>query len=175
MTEQAHQPWHHPACLSEEDLLEQCLFGKGRSSGPGGQHRNKVETAVMLTHEPTGVHAKAGERRSQSENKRVALKRLRLALATEHREGVPVGEIGSDLWRSRLRGTRVEINPGHWDYPSLLAEAMDVLADARWDPSRAALRLDTTASQIIKLIREHPPALGKLNEERKVKGKHTFH
>ena len=35
------------------------------SSGPGGQHRNKVETAVVITHTPSGIQGEASERRSQ--------------------------------------------------------------------------------------------------------------
>ena len=58
----------HPAALSPEELLHQCRARRTRRSGPGGQHRNKVETAGVLTHAPTGVQAEANERRSQAEN-----------------------------------------------------------------------------------------------------------
>lgn len=157
----------HPATLSDEDLLKECQIGKGRSSGPGGQHRNKVETQVTITHLPTGVTARAGERRSAEENKRVAIRRLRLALAVEVRTVVPAGEIRSDLWRSRCTPDgRIVCNPAHRDYPSLLAEALDVLAAAGWDPRKAALRLCCSPSQLVKLVKEHPPALEALNRER---------
>ena len=81
----------HPAALDDEELLGQCSLGRGRSSGPGGQHRNKVETKITIKHTPTGISAQAGERRSQGENKRVAVFRLRTALAVGHRCGVPMG------------------------------------------------------------------------------------
>ena len=51
------------------------------AGGPGGQHRNKTESAVRLTHPPTGVTVTATERRSQHENREVALERLRERIA----------------------------------------------------------------------------------------------
>ena len=51
-----------------------------RSSGPGGQHRNVTDSAVRIRHIPTGVVAQASERRSQSQNRELALERLRIAL-----------------------------------------------------------------------------------------------
>ena len=159
-------PWPHPACLPDEELLKGCTLSRGRSSGPGGQHRNKVETEVIITHDATGIRTHAGERRSQIENKRVALFRMRLALATNERTPVPTGEIGSPLWRSRVRAGKIAVNPEHTDFPSMLAEAMDVIAAAAWDPKNAALRLDCSASQLIKLIKDHPPAFERWNRER---------
>lgn len=186
MTPTKPPPWSHPAALDDDALLAQCEFARGRSTGPGGQHRNKVETLVDLTHRSTGISAHAGERRSVRENKPVALRRLRLKLATQIRCAVPLGEIGSELWKSRLRpskrgpgsqpsaGGRIECNPRHRDYPALLAEAMDVIADAGWDARRAALRLEVSATQLIKLIKEHPPALEVLNEHRQQRGAHSL-
>jgi len=148
---------------------------RGRSSGPGGQHRNKVETQVTIHHHPTGLVGQAGERREGRVNHRNALFRLRLALATEVRTAVPRGEVGSPLWSSRLVRKRLEdgtsrnhiaCNPEHADYPSLLAEAMDVIDAANYEVRTAAVRLRTTSSQLLKLIANHPPALERVNAER---------
>ena len=57
-------------------LLSDCDVEFFRAGGPGGQHRNKVETGVRLHHRPTGFKVQATERRSQSQNKSLALKRL---------------------------------------------------------------------------------------------------
>jgi hypothetical protein len=71
----------HPCQLSEAKLLSQCRIEFTRRGGPGGQHRNKVESAVVLIHEPTQILAEASERRDQSQNRRVALGRLRRQLS----------------------------------------------------------------------------------------------
>lgn len=59
--------------IKEEDLEITHLKG----SGPGGQNRNKRMTAVRVKHLPTGIVVTASERRSQEQNKEMALSRLR--------------------------------------------------------------------------------------------------
>ena len=62
---------------SDEDLLRECEIDTFRSSGPGGQHVNKTETAVRLKHLPSGVVVTAREERSQHRNKMLCLQKLR--------------------------------------------------------------------------------------------------
>lgn len=64
------------ASLDRETRID--LF---RGSGPGGQHRNRRETAVRLTHLPSGVVVTATERRSQLQNIELAYERLAQRLA----------------------------------------------------------------------------------------------
>ena len=64
-----------------EALEKECRVEFTRGSGPGGQHRNKVETVVRLTHLPTGIVVTGSERRSQGRNRQAALERLAKKLA----------------------------------------------------------------------------------------------
>jgi hypothetical protein len=158
----------HPASLAPERLLKECDQRFLRRSGPGGQNRNKVETAVILTHRPTGLVAEANERRSQSENREQALARLRVILALQIR--LPVGDKPSTLWQSRLRGGRISVNPSHEDFPALLAEALDAVTSFDGDVHAAAERLGCTPSQLVKFLKNEPKALVLLNAMRSEKG-----
>jgi ribosome-associated protein len=60
-----------------EVLKKQVVIETYRSRGPGGQRKNKVETAVRLKHLPSGITVVATEHRSQAENRKLALERLR--------------------------------------------------------------------------------------------------
>jgi protein subunit release factor B len=60
-----------------EILKKKVVIETYRSRGPGGQRKNKVETAVRIKHLPSGITVVATEHRSQSENRRLAFERLR--------------------------------------------------------------------------------------------------
>lgn len=168
----------HPAAMAPDALAAECDFRATRRSGPGGQNRNKVETAVVLTHRPTGIRAEASERRTQGENRRTALARLRIELALAIRRPIARADgepyVPSGLWRSRCRGGRIVINPGHDDFPALLAEALDVLTAMDDDPRAASEALGCSATQLVKLLGEEPRALAPVNERRRQAGRHPL-
>ena len=72
-----------------EALLKDIQFQPLRASGPGGQHRNKVETAIRATHLPTGITVIATEHRSQYRNKKLALARLQTRLNIRNKPRKP--------------------------------------------------------------------------------------
>jgi len=160
----------HPAGFPEDRLMVDCDVRRLRRSGPGGQHRNKVETAVQLLHRPTGIAAEANERRIQAQNRAMALRRLRLNLALEVRTPRPDDHPPSPLWRSRCRGDRIVVATDHADFPPLLAEALDTIAACDADVKHAAERLGCTTSQLVKFLAKEPRALGTVNAWRAERG-----
>jgi hypothetical protein len=164
----------HPAAREPAALLAECDVQRTRRSGPGGQHRNKTETAVVLQHLPTGVRAEASERRSQAQNLEVALARLRVNLALELRLPLEADSSASPLWQSRCRSGRIVVNPDHADFPALLAEALDVLAARALDFKSAAEFLGTTASQLTRFLKLEPRAFSQVNSGRKEVGLHPL-
>jgi len=67
-------------------LARDCEFEAYRSSGPGGQKKNKTESSVRVRHLPTGIVRIATEDRSQLRNRRRALERVWAELARRARK-----------------------------------------------------------------------------------------
>ncbi len=160
----------HPAALPIDVLVADCDVVRTRRSGPGGQHRNKVETAVVITHRPTGLVGQASERRSQDLNRQVAEQRLRVRLAIEVRSPIRQDVPASLVWQSRVRSQKLAVSTEHEDFPALLAEVLDRLAACQWDLVVAADQLGISASQVVKLLKQAPEALLRCNAARQERG-----
>lgn len=158
----------HPADLTPAKLLAECVVRRQRRSGPGGQHRNKVETAVVIVHQPTGIRSEATEQRSQATNRQVAIHRLRVKLAIQVRSKMDIscGCSASPLWRSRLRSQKISIARTHEDFPSLLAESLNCLSMLDFDVKECAQQLGTSSSQLVRFFKLEPEALIYVNERR---------
>jgi len=70
-------------------LKKQVIVETYRSSGPGGQRKNKTETAVRLRHLLSGITVTATEYRSQAQNRKLAFERLRQRLLRLNRPRRP--------------------------------------------------------------------------------------
>ncbi len=162
---------NHPATLSIKALLAECQFERTRRGGPGGQHRNKVESAIVVTHVPTNVSGQASERRSQHANRDIAIERLRVNLAlTVRREINADAIVPSERWQTRCRAGRIGVSVRHEDFAALLAEALDVLSANKFSLPTAAELLTVSSSQLIKVLKLEPAAMQQLNENREKLG-----
>ena len=164
----------HPAAMAEEELLRRCKVRRQRRSGPGGQHRNKVETAIVIVHEPTGLRCEASERRSQEENRTRALFRLRVNLALQVRSAVQIPPKPSDLWNSRNVAGKIAVNSSHQHFPALLAEALDAVLAAEMDAKQASQWLGCSPSQLVKFLQRESRAMEWINRERRAKGQTIY-
>ena len=127
--------------LSDSDLR----FDYYRGSGPGGQHRNKTDSAVRVTHLPSGLVATCAAGRSQHQNKEQAVEVLRgrLAHAAETRRAAELaaqrGELPDAGFGQRIRSyvlTPYTLVTDHRtglktpDSAGVLAGDLDALIDA---------------------------------------------
>ena len=163
----------HPACLDTETLLKDCQVQHVRRSGPGGQHRNKVETGVVIMHVPTEIIGEASETRQQARNRIAALFRLRVNLAIDYRTDF-CSERPSLLWESRLNQGTIKVNSEHQDFPALLAEALDTISHFQFDLKQASHFLSCSSSQLVKFCKKEPRAFAWINQQRQTLGLHPF-
>ncbi|KAA5547320.1 peptide chain release factor-like protein [Roseiconus nitratireducens] len=162
----------HPTLLSLTQLLDRCDLRTQRRSGPGGQHRNKTSSGAFLTDRETGLVGEATERRSQAQNRDVALQRLRYLLAIEIRTPSPLVEDGGAVdsleseFRQRYTGHPFRLNESNPDKAALLALLLNDLWVAGGQPSLVAPAWSVSTSKLTNLLRSHPPALGRVNQFR---------
>ena len=139
--------------LSEQQLLAECRCDTMRGTGPGGQKRNKTESAVRVTHVATGLFAFDDVERSQHINRHHALQKLRLEFAF-HLRCEPTA------WKQPVPG------PSSDSFPLWAAVALDALFATDFKLADAVIILGTTTSQLVKNLLKLPSLWQFVNEER---------
>jgi hypothetical protein len=145
--------------LDSKALLKQCKITRQQASGPGGQKRNRVYSAVRLCHPKSGLESTACESRQAAVNLASALHKLRLKtalLVTRQEEAAQPGNTG-DAFPALPRDWppfRTQIHAKHRDYPCLVFHAFRLLYIKHGAVSVAASDLGVSTSALIKFFRK---------------------
>lgn len=127
---------------SAEELLRTCRFDAFKSTGKGGQKRNKTSSALRLIHSPSGVSVTADGSRYQHENRSEALKKLKYAIAFEYRNPTP----------SVLPFENIEMSPSNRNYHLWAAYMLDVFYESDFELKAAAEHCGISPSKLVKLV-----------------------
>jgi hypothetical protein len=154
--------------MSDRELLVECEVHTYRASGPGGQKRNKTDSAVRLHHRPSGLIVVGTESRSQHENKARALRRLRQAIAlncrtkqdVDHFRLPPVAE------SCRAKDGRIVVGKRDARFWPLAGVLLDALVTCEGRVRPAAQLLGITTANLLKLLGGHTKLWAKANELR---------
>lgn len=159
---------------SDAELERACAMDRYRASGPGGQHRNKTESAIRLRHLALGVTVHADGSRSQAENRATAVTRMREALALQVRQGMVlegwqpeaalaafVAGGGRDITRRSRQSGAVLLQ---------FARLLDVVEACGGEVGAAAQALGTSSSALSKLLTYDDDVVRAVNEMRSRRG-----
>src|SRR3954451_11959133 len=137
--------------LTDPQLLAECDVDTYRGPGPGGQKRNKTDSAVRLRHKPTGLIVIAGESRSQHENRIRALKRLREALALRIRHEVT--DATPDAINACIdKSGRLNVGRRDARYLPAAGALLDLLTAHQGSVGDVAKRLGLTTGNVSKFV-----------------------
>ena len=155
--------------LADAQLLAECEVDTYRGPGPGGQKRNKTDSAVRLRHKPTGLIVVAGESRSQAENKTRALKRLREALALRIRREVTDATLGA-ITACIDKSGRLNVGRRDARYLPAAGALLDLLAAHDGSVADSAKRLGLTTGNVSKFLTGDEDVMTEANRIRAASG-----
>ena len=146
--------------MPDDELFRNCRTDVFRGSGRGGQKRNVTNSAVRVTHEPSGISAECDKTRSQHSNRHEALKLLRRAIALQWREPLPSDFAGLPAKPSRKNKS----------FPQWVALALDLLAANDWQVGNAARQGGTSTGRFVKDLADDQGVWEEVNRQRQALG-----
>jgi hypothetical protein len=159
---------------SDDALIAQCEVDRYRASGPGGQHRNKTESAVRLRHKLTGISAIGEDSRSQAENKVHAVRRLRQSIALDVREPVALdGFVPSRRLAAFVAagtaplGAKTRQTGEYW---ASIGELLDLFVAGGLEVGTTAQRLGISTGAMSKLLLHDDAVARAVNDLRRSRG-----
>lgn len=158
--------------VSEAELLRRCDVTTYRASGPGGQKRNKTDSAVRLRHRQSGLMVIATESRSQHENRKKAVRRMRERIAAEVRDPVVLEDYRVPTALRGLLPGSGQPRPGlrTADYARAIKQLLDLFAAADCSVATTGRHLGLTTAAVSKLLLESPWAVKAANSLRQTRG-----
>lgn len=143
--------------LTDAELLAQCDWDRYRASGPGGQKRNKTDSAVRLRHPQSGLIVTATESHSQHENRARAVRRLRAALALQIRQPITIEQFSATI-QTAIAGGRLALKPRDPRYLPTAAALLDYLEQHEGRLSTVAAAAGLSTAQLVDFFRDLPDA-----------------
>ena len=168
MTASSRIDWH---VLTDDQLLAQCEWDRYRASGPGGQKRNKTDSAVRLRHQPTGLIVLSADSRSQHENRAKALRRLRAALAFELRQPLAETDPLPDYLVSSLSAGKLKLSARNPSFLPIAAWTLDLLDLSIGQVSSVAERLGISTGNLVRFLQTDPDCWQAAN---RLRAKHSL-
>ncbi|MCD6365475.1 MAG: peptide chain release factor-like protein [Planctomycetes bacterium] len=153
--------------MTDEALRAECDVHNYKASGPGGQHRNKVSSAVRLVHRPSGVSAHCDDSRSQHTNRRTACSRLRMNIACSLRQDIDISAERAEIPavvkecmfnpRGRDAGVKRKLKVGRRDrrFWPVAAYALDVLDACGGSFAEAARYIGISTANLVAFLKTH--------------------
>lgn len=145
--------------LNDDALLRACRQECYRASGPGGQHRNKTDSAVRLSILGGSLMASCEAHRSQHRNRTEALRRLRIIIALELRDPITTGQ--STQWQGSWKLGRKDHR-----YARFLSHLLDVMAHHQWAVGHSSEALGISTGKLVRVLARDPAAWNAVNQAR---------
>ncbi len=145
-----------------EKFMLNCKLEYFQASGPGGQKRNRKYSAVRITHFPTALSAESCATRSQNSNKKDAIHKIKMQIATTF-AGPQINFYNHNISESNNL------------YPLWLAMLFDLFFKYNFETKEAANELGISNSKLIKIIAKSSFAWKNLNYYRQNFGLSPLH